>query len=80
MKQYPARTLTVEGHCDERGTREYNLGLGDRRSNAVRQFLVAEGVAAARLKTISYGKERPACVTSDETCWARNRRGASTVQ
>ena len=80
LKQYPARTLTVEGHCDERGTREYNLGLGDRRSNAVRQFLVADGVAAARLKTISYGKERPACVTSDETCWARNRRGASTVQ
>jgi peptidoglycan-associated lipoprotein len=80
LKQYPNRTLTVEGHCDERGTREYNLGLGDRRANAVRQFLIAEGVAANRVKTISYGKERPTCVSSDETCYARNRRGASVVQ
>ena len=80
LKQYAARTLTVEGHCDERGTREYNLGLGDRRANAVRQFLIAEGVAANRVKTISYGKERPVCVTSDETCWAKNRRGASVAQ
>ena len=80
LKQYPARTLTVEGHCDERGTREYNLGLGDRRANSVRQFLVAEGVAANRLKTISYGKERPLCVSSDEACYGRNRRGASVAQ
>jgi peptidoglycan-associated lipoprotein len=80
LKQYPARTLTVEGHCDERGTREYNLGLGDRRANAVKQFLAAEGVAANRIKTISYGKERPMCVSSDETCWGKNRRGASVVQ
>lgn len=80
LKQYPARTLTVEGHCDERGTREYNLGLGDRRANAVRQFLIAEGVDGNRVKTISYGKERPVCVTSDDTCWARNRRGSSVVQ
>ena len=80
MKQYPARTLTVEGHCDERGTREYNLGLGDRRANSVRQFLIAEGVTAARIKTISYGKERPTCVSSDEACYAQNRRGLSSVQ
>ena len=80
LKQYPARTLTVEGHCDERGTREYNLGLGDRRANAVKQFLQAEGVAANRVKTISYGKERPTCVSSDEACYGKNRRGASVVQ
>jgi peptidoglycan-associated lipoprotein len=80
LKQYPARTLTIEGHCDERGTREYNLGLGDRRSNAVKAFLQAEGVAANRIKTISYGKERPMCVSSDEACYAKNRRGASVVQ
>jgi len=80
LKQYPARTLTVEGHCDERGTREYNLGLGDRRANSVRQFLIAEGVTAARIKTISYGKERPICVSSDEACYAQNRRGLSSVQ
>ncbi len=80
LKQYPARTLTVEGHCDERGTREYNLGLGDRRANSVRQFLIAEGVTAARIKTISYGKERPTCVSSDEACYAQNRRGLSSVQ
>ena len=80
LKQYPARTLTVEGHCDERGTREYNLGLGDRRANSVRQVLIAEGVTAARIKTISYGKERPTCVSSDEACYAQNRRGLSSVQ
>lgn len=80
LKQYPARTLTIEGHCDERGTREYNLGLGDRRANAVKTFLQAEGVAANRIKTISYGKERPTCVSSDEACYAKNRRGTSVVQ
>ena len=80
LNQNPSRTVTVEGHCDERGTREYNLGLGERRANAVKQYLVSLGVSAGRLKTISYGKERPICVTSDETCWAKNRRGVSAVQ
>ncbi len=80
LKQYPNRTLTIEGHCDERGTREYNLGLGDRRANSVKQYLIAQGVAANRVKTISYGKERPLCVSSDEACWAKNRRGTSVVQ
>jgi len=80
LNQYANRTLTVEGHCDERGTREYNLGLGERRANAVRQYLISQGVAAGRVKTISYGKERPVCVSSDDACYARNRRGVSAVQ
>lgn len=80
LNQYPARTVTVEGHCDERGTREYNLGLGDRRANAVKTYLVSLGVNASRVKTISYGKERPTCVASAEDCWSKNRRGVSTVQ
>lgn len=80
LNQYPSRTLTVEGHCDERGTREYNLGLGERRANAVRQYLISQGVDANRVKTISYGKERPLCVSSDDACWARNRRGVSAAQ
>ena len=60
--------ITIEGHCDERGTREYNLALGERRANAARQYLVAQGIPAARIKTISYGKERPDAVGSDEGC------------
>jgi peptidoglycan-associated lipoprotein len=80
LNQNPSRTVTVEGHCDERGTREYNLGLGERRANAVKQYLVSLGVSGNRLKTISYGKERPVCVSSDESCWAKNRRGVSAVQ
>ena len=80
LNQNPSRTITIEGHCDERGTREYNLGLGERRANAVKQFLQAQGVAATRIKTISYGKERPLCVASDENCWSKNRRGVSVVQ
>ena len=80
LNQNPNRTLTVEGHCDERGTREYNLGLGERRANSVKQYLQSLGVAAGRLKTISYGKERPTCVASEESCYAKNRRGVSVVQ
>ena len=80
LNQYANRTLTVEGHCDERGTREYNLGLGERRANAVRQYLISQGVNANRVKTISYGKERPLCVSSDDACYGRNRRGVSAAQ
>ncbi len=80
LNQNPSRTVTVEGHCDERGTREYNLGLGERRANAAKQYLSSLGVAASRVKTISYGKERPTCVASDESCWTKNRRGVSVVQ
>jgi peptidoglycan-associated lipoprotein len=79
LKKYANVTLTVEGHCDERGTREYNLALGERRASAVKKLLVALGVAANRLSTISYGKERPAVVGSNEAAWAQNRRGVSVV-
>ena len=71
---FPSASINVEGHCDERGSAEYNLGLGDRRASAARDFLVQLGVPAARLHTISYGKERPVCTESDESCWQRNRR------
>jgi peptidoglycan-associated lipoprotein len=70
---------TIEGHTDERGTREYNLALGQRRANATRDYLVARGVAGARLATISYGKDRPASVGSDEGAWAQNRRAVTVV-
>ena len=79
LKQYPAVRLSVEGHCDERGTREYNLALGDRRAFAVKEFLVSLGVDAARLLTKSYGKERPICSESDDSCWQQNRRGNSVI-
>jgi peptidoglycan-associated lipoprotein len=74
LQDFPSTTLTIEGHCDERGSAEYNLGLGDRRSTAAKDFLVQLGVPADRLKTISYGKERPVCTESNEECWQRNRR------
>lgn len=80
LGKYSSVKLAVEGHCDERGTREYNLALGERRATAVRNYLVAKGVAADRLSTISYGKERPEVMGSDESSWARNRRGVSVVQ
>jgi peptidoglycan-associated lipoprotein len=80
LKKYPNDQLVIEGHCDERGTREYNLALGERRANAVKDFLVSQGVQVARLKTISYGKERPAVLGSNETAWAQNRRGVGVVQ
>ena len=79
LAKYPQVRLVVEGHCDERGTREYNLALGDRRAYAVKEFLVCLGVDANRLTTKSYGKERPVCSESDEACWAQNRRGYSLV-
>jgi peptidoglycan-associated lipoprotein len=74
LADFPNATIVVEGHCDERGSAEYNLGLGDRRATSAKEFLVGLGVPADRLKTISYGKERPQCTEQDESCWQRNRR------
>ena len=74
----PDLMIVIEGHADERGTREYNLALGERRATAVRDYLVAKGINAARVRTVSYGKERPAVSGSDEAAWSKNRR-ASTV-
>jgi len=71
--------VTVEGHADERGTREYNLALGDRRAQVVMNYLTALGIDPKRLKTISYGKEQPICMEPNEACWSQNRRGVSTL-
>lgn len=79
LKKYGNFTVTIEGHCDERGTREYNLALGERRATAVRNALVALGIPANRVKTISYGKERPAVLGSNEAAWAQNRRGVTVL-
>jgi peptidoglycan-associated lipoprotein len=79
LSKYPSVRVTVEGHCDERGTREYNLALGARRANAVKEYLVSLGVSSARVDTISYGKEHPICTESNEDCWAQNRRGVTTI-
>ena len=79
LQKYPNVTVTVEGHCDDRGTREYNLALGQRRATAVRNALVALGVSANRIKTISYGKERPAVLGDNEAAWAQNRRGVTVI-
>ena len=75
----PALTVTLEGHCDERGTREYNLALGERRGSAARDFLLAQGVDSARIRVVSYGKERPAAAGSNESSWATNRRAATVI-
>ncbi|MBI1777226.1 MAG: peptidoglycan-associated lipoprotein Pal [Proteobacteria bacterium] len=80
LKQYGNVRVAVEGHCDERGTREYNLALGERRANAAKDYLVSLGIPAARLSTISYGKERPAVLGSNEAAWSQNRRGVTVVQ
>lgn len=79
LETYPSVTLSIEGHCDERGTREYNLALGERRANSVRDYLVALGINPARLSTVSYGEERPAVLGSNESAWAQNRRGVFVV-
>jgi len=79
LQQNPGVRVTLEGHCDERGTREYNLALGDRRANSAKNFLAAQGVDVARLSTISYGKERPAVEGTDEAGWAQNRRAVTVV-
>ena len=79
LKTNPSVTVTIEGHCDERGTREYNLALGERRANSVKDYLISLGVNPARVKTISYGKERPVAVGSTNAAWAQNRRGVTKV-
>ncbi|HEV8610523.1 MAG TPA: peptidoglycan-associated lipoprotein Pal [Thermoanaerobaculia bacterium] len=75
LKRYPSIQILIEGHADERGTSAYNLALGDRRANAARDYLDSLGVAASRVRTVSYGKERPFCTESTEDCWQQNRRG-----
>jgi peptidoglycan-associated lipoprotein len=75
LKSEPSIKVTIEGHCDERGSTEYNLGLGDRRASAVKQYLVSLGVSADRMTTVSFGKEKPFCMEHNETCWQQNRRG-----
>jgi peptidoglycan-associated lipoprotein len=74
LSQYSRYAFTIEGHADERGTREYNIALGARRASAVREYFIAHGIAASRLRTISYGKERPVAVCNDISCWSQNRR------
>ncbi|MEY2411518.1 MAG: peptidoglycan-associated lipoprotein [Acidobacteriaceae bacterium] len=80
LRQHPNITFTIEGHCDERGSTEYNLALGDTRANAVKQVLVSGGVSSDHVKTISYGKEKPFCSESNEQCWQQNRRGHFVYQ
>lgn len=80
LKRYPQNNVTIKGHADERGTREYNLALGERRANAIKNYLVALGVPATRINTISYGKEQPAVMGSNEEAWAQNRRGVTEVE
>jgi len=80
LNQHTNINFTVEGHCDERGSTEYNLALGDRRANSVKEALVAAGVSADRIKTISYGKEKPFCLEHNEECWQQNRRGHFVYQ
>ena len=79
LKQYPNVNVTVEGHCDERGTREYNLALGERRAAATKKYLSGLGIASSRISTISYGKERPAVIGSDESSWDQNRRAVTVL-
>lgn len=79
LERYPNRRLVVEGHADERGTREYNLALGERRADTVKNYLVAVGVSPSRVSTISYGKEQPAVLGATNAAWAQNRRGVTIV-
>ena len=75
LRSYPQIKVTIEGHCDERGSTEYNLGLGDRRASATKNYLVSLGISADRISTVSFGKEKPFCQESSEACWQQNRRG-----
>jgi peptidoglycan-associated lipoprotein len=79
LSRYPQARVTVEGHADERGTRDYNLALGERRANAAKNYLASLGVDAARIQTVSYGKERPQALGSNEEAWAQNRRAVTVV-
>jgi peptidoglycan-associated lipoprotein len=79
LNQYGRYTFTIEGHADERGTREYNFALGARRAESTKNYLIAKGVSAARMKTISYGKERPVAVCNDISCWSQNRRAVTVL-
>jgi peptidoglycan-associated lipoprotein len=79
LSQYPRYAITIEGHADERGTREYNFALGARRAQTTRDYLVSRGVNAGRIKTISYGKERPVAVCDDISCWSQNRRAVTVL-
>ncbi len=79
LNNYPAYTFTIEGHTDDRGTREYNLALGARRAQMVHDYLIARGIAANRIHTISYGKERPVAVCENESCWSQNRRAVTVL-
>ena len=79
LTNYNRYTFTIEGHADERGTREYNLALGARRAATVRDYLVSRGIAANRMRTISYGKERPVAVCDDISCWSQNRRAVTVL-
>jgi peptidoglycan-associated lipoprotein len=79
MQQYPSVTVQVEGHADERGTREYNISLSARRATATREFLIQQGVPGNRISSIAYGKERPAALCDEENCWSQNRRSVTVV-
>ena len=80
LKQHPGVKFTIEGHCDERGSAEYNLGLGDRRANTVKEFLIHQGVDQSSINTISYGEEHPVCTDATEECYQKNRRGAFVLR
>jgi peptidoglycan-associated lipoprotein len=80
LKTYPQYRFVIEGNCDDRGTREYNLALGERRANAAKNYLIALGIDQNRMQTISYGKERPVCTDNSESCWAQNRRDVVVLQ
>lgn len=79
LARYPAKRITIEGHCDERGTRDYNIALGERRANAAKNYLVSLGVDPSRITVVSYGKERPLALGSDEESWAKNRRAVTVT-
>ena len=79
LRAYPQYSFTIEGHADERGTREYNIALGARRAQAVRDYLASRGIQAHRMRTISYGKERPVAVCNDISCWSQNRRAVTVL-